>query len=245
MGAALGHQLRANGHEVRWASEGRSPATKRRAWTGDLQDARTLDGVVAASDVVLSVCPPAAAEEVAAAVARTGFSGTFVDGNAIAPATARRIADVVAPARFVDGGIVGPPPLRGGSTRLHLSGDRADDVAALFAGTAVEARVHPGGPGAASAVKVCFAAWTKGTAALLLTIRKLAAAEGVEDGLLAEWATSLPDLAARSDAAAATAEAKAWRFVGEMEESAAAFEAVGLPGGFSSAAAEVYASFSA
>jgi hypothetical protein len=69
----------------------------------------------------------------------------------------------------------------------------------------------------------------------------LAAAEGVEDGLLAEWATSLPDLAARSDAAAATAGAKAWRFVGEMEETAAAFEAVGLPGGFSSAAAEVYA----
>jgi 3-hydroxyisobutyrate dehydrogenase-like beta-hydroxyacid dehydrogenase len=178
---------------------------------------------------------------VAREVAAAGFAGTFVDGNAVAPATARRVAELVAPARFVDGGIVGPPPSRPGTTRFHLSGDGAEEVAALFAGTTAEARVHPGGPGAASAVKVCFAAWTKGTAALLLAIRALAEAEGVTDGLLAEWATSLPDLAARSDAARGTV-TKAWRFVGEMEESAHAFVEAGLPGGFSQAAAEVYAS---
>jgi 3-hydroxyisobutyrate dehydrogenase-like beta-hydroxyacid dehydrogenase len=240
MGAALGAQLRHAGCEVRWASAGRSRGTKRRAWAADLEDAGTLDELVARSDVVLSVCPPHAAEDVGTAVAATGFAGTYVDANAVAPATARRVAELVAPARFVDGGIVGPPPARPGTTRLHLSGDAADEVAALFAGTTVEARVHPGGPGAASALKVCFAAWTKGTSALLLAIRALAEAEGVEDGLLAEWATSLPDLPARSDAAAGTA-AKAWRFVGEMEESAAAFAAAGLPGGFSQAAAEVYA----
>src|SRR6185295_13145641 len=190
----------------------------------NLEDAHTLEAVVAASDVVVSVCPPHAAEKVATSVAATGFAGTFVDANAVAPATARRIAELVTPARFVDGGIVGPPPIRSGTTRLHLSGDGADEVAALFAGTTVEARVHRGGPGAASAVKVCFAAWTKGTSALLLAIRDLARTEGVEEGLLAEWATSLPDLPDRSDAARGTA-AKAWRFVGEMEESAAAFSA--------------------
>ncbi len=240
MGAVLGAELRGAGCEVRWASDGRGAATRRRAEGAGLADAGTVEDLVAASDVVLSVCPPSAAEDVAAAVAATGFAGTYVDGNAVAPATARRIAATVGPTRFVDGGIVGPPPRHGGTTRLHLSGDGAEEVAALFAGTTVEARVHPGGPGAASAVKVCFAAWTKGTAALLLAIRALAAAEGVEEGLLAEWATSLPDLPDRSAGAAGTA-AKAWRFVGEMEESAAAFAAAGLPGGFSSAAAEVYA----
>jgi 3-hydroxyisobutyrate dehydrogenase-like beta-hydroxyacid dehydrogenase len=240
MGVVLGEQLRRAGCDVRWASEGRGAATTARAEAAALDDDRTLEALVGASDVVLSVCPPAAAEDVAKVVAAVGFTGIFVDGNAVAPATARRIADLVAPARAVDGGIVGPPPRRAGTTRLHLSGDGADDVAALFAGTTIEARVHPGGPGAASAVKVCFAAWTKGTSALLLAIRALAAAEGVEDGLLAEWSTSLPDLAARSEAAAGTAP-KAWRFIGEMEESAAAFAAAGLPGGFSQAAAEVYA----
>jgi 3-hydroxyisobutyrate dehydrogenase-like beta-hydroxyacid dehydrogenase len=240
MGVVLGEQLRRAGCDVRWASEGRGAATTARAEAAALHDDRTLEVLVGASDVVLSVCPPAAAEDVAKVVAAVGFTGIFVDGNAVAPATARRIADLVAPARAVDGGIIGPPPRRAGTTRLHLSGDGADDVAALFAGTTIEARVHPGGPGAASAVKVCFAAWTKGTSALLLAIRALAAAEGVEDGLLAEWSTSLPDLAARSEAAAGTAP-KAWRFIGEMEESAAAFAAAGLPGGFSQAAAEVYA----
>jgi len=241
MGAALGAGLRGAGHDVSWTSAGRSAATKERAGAAGLHDAGSLEALVARSEVVLSVCPPHAAEEVAQAVTAAGFTGTYVDGNAVAPATARRIGEQVAPVRFVDGGIVGPPPHRAGTTRFHLSGDGADDVAALFGGTAVEARVHPGGPGAASAVKVCFAAWTKGTAALLLAIRALADAEGVTDGLLAEWATSLPDLASRSDAAAGTAP-KAWRFVGEMEESARAFADAGLPGGFSQAAAEVYAS---
>jgi 3-hydroxyisobutyrate dehydrogenase-like beta-hydroxyacid dehydrogenase len=244
MGAALGTQLRAAGCDVRWASDGRSTATKERAEAAGLHDAGTVDALAGGADVVLSVCPPHAAEDVATAVAAIGFAGTFVDGNAVAPATARCIAEQVAPARFVDGGIIGPPPVRPGTTRLHLSGDGAAEVAALFAGTTVEARVHAGGPGTASAVKVCFAAWTKGTPALLLAIRSLAAAEGVEDALLAEWATSQPDLPGRSDAAAGTAE-KAWRFVGEMEESAAAFAAAGLPGGFSQAAAEVYATLAA
>jgi len=241
MGAALGAELRTAGHDVSWASAGRSAATKERAEGAGLHDAGSLEALASGSEIVLSVCPPHAAEDVAEAVAATGFAGTFVDGNAVAPATARRIAELAAPARFVDGGIVGPPPSGPGTTRLHLSGDGADEVAALFTGTAVEARIHSGGPGAASAVKVCFAAWTKGTAALLLAIRALAEAEGVTDGLLAEWATSLPDLAARSDAARGTAP-KAWRFVGEMEESARAFADAGLPGGFSQAAAEVYAS---
>jgi 3-hydroxyisobutyrate dehydrogenase-like beta-hydroxyacid dehydrogenase len=244
MGAALGAELRRTGCDVWWASDGRSSATKERAESAGLRDAGTVEALAAGSDVVFSVCPPHAAEEVARAVTATGFAGTFVDGNAVAPATARRIAELVPPARFVDGGIVGPPPLRPGTTRLHLSGDGAQEVADLFARTTLGARVHEGGPGAASAIKVCFAAWTKGTSALLLAIRDLAAAEGVTDALLAEWATSLPDLPARSDAAAGTA-AKAWRFVGEMEESAAAFTAAGLPGGFSQAAAEVYAALAA
>jgi 3-hydroxyisobutyrate dehydrogenase-like beta-hydroxyacid dehydrogenase len=244
MGAVLGAELHGAGHEVRWASAGRSAATKERAEAAGLLDAGSLEALASGSEVVLSVCPPHAAEDVAKAVAATGFAGTFVDGNAVAPGTARRVADLVSPVRFVDGGIVGPPPRRPGTTRLHLSGDGAEEIAALFAGTTVEVRVHPGGPGAASAVKVCFAAWTKGTAALLLAIRELAEAEGVTDGLLEEWATSIPDLAARSDAAAGTAP-KAWRFVGEMEESARAFAAAGLPGGFSQAAAEVYAAVAA
>jgi hypothetical protein len=109
-------------------------------------------------------------------------------------------------------------------------------VRELFDGSALEARVVEN----ASAVKMAYAAWTKGSAALLLAVRELARAEGVEPTLLAEWELSLPELIERSQRAARSAEAKGWRWVGEMEEIAATFEAAGLPKGFHLAAAEVF-----
>ena len=96
------------------------------------------------------------------------------------------------------------------------------------------------GAGAASAVKVCFAAWTKGSAALLLAIRALAQGEGVTDAIVAEWKTSMPDLLARAEHTAKAVSPKAWRFAGEMEQIAAAFAANDLPSGFHVAAAELY-----
>jgi hypothetical protein len=94
-------------------------------------------------------------------------------------------------------------------------------------------------PGAASALKVAYASWTKGTDAMLLAIRTYAAYEGVDDALLEEWRISQPQLEKRCDRAAAVATPKAWRYVGEMEEIAEAFENAGLPGGFHKAAAEL------
>jgi hypothetical protein len=87
---------------------------------------------------------------------------------------------------------------------------------------------------------MAYAAWTKGSSALLLAARALARAEGVERTLLAEWALSQPALAARSEGAAAAAAAKGWRWVAEMEEIAASMTAAGLPAGFHEAAADVY-----
>ena len=104
----------------------------------------------------------------------------------------------------------------------------------------MEARVVDDRGGSASAVKMCFASWTKGTAAMLLAIRALAEREGVTEALLGEWATSMPDLVARSDAVATTTGPKAWRFEGEMREIASTFAADDLPPGFHEAAAEIY-----
>jgi 3-hydroxyisobutyrate dehydrogenase-like beta-hydroxyacid dehydrogenase len=143
-------------------------------------------------------------------------------------------------ASYVDGGIIGPPPARPGDTRLYLSGPLAGQVADLFAGTALAAQVIGAEPGAASAVKMAYAAWTKGTAALLLAARALARAEGVEEALVAEWAGSQPGLPARCGTAARSAAGKAWRWAGEMEEIAVSMAAAGLPEGFHQAAAEIF-----
>jgi 3-hydroxyisobutyrate dehydrogenase-like beta-hydroxyacid dehydrogenase len=242
MGAAVGSVLRGEGRPVLWASAGRGPATVRRAEEADLRDVGTVAELIRRSDVILSICPPHAATEVAQAVA--GFTGVFVDANAVSPATARVVGALVEAggARFVDGGIIGPPPMPGGgSTRLYLSGPHAGTVAELFAGTALEPRIVSAQVGAASAVKMAYAGWTKGTAALLLALRAMARAEDVEETLLAEWRESQPDLPEQSQRAARSADLKGWRWVGEMEEIAAAMASAGLPDGFHKAAAEVFA----
>jgi 3-hydroxyisobutyrate dehydrogenase-like beta-hydroxyacid dehydrogenase len=242
MGGVVGACARAAGARVLWASEGRGAGTRERAAAAGLEDAGRLVAVVAASDVVLSVCPPHAAVDLARAVAACRFTGLFVDANAVAPATAREIGSVVEAggAAFVDGGLIGPPPRSAGSTRLYLSGREAKRVAALFESSALEAIAVHDSPGAASALKMVYAAYTKGSSALLMAIRALAASEGVDDALLAEWRRSQPELPKRSESAARDNARKAWRFVGEMEEIAATFEAAGLPGGFHEAAGEIY-----
>ena len=233
MGAAVGAALRERGVSVLWASAGRSPATAERAEAAGLEDAGDLGAVCRRSEVLLSICPPHAA--VAVAQAAAGFAGTYVDANAIAPETARAIASVHP--RFVDGGIVGPPPTRAGATRLYLSGEEAERIAELFAGTNVDARAISG---SASALKAGYAGWTKGSAALLLTVRELARAEGVEDALLEEWRLSIPELEERLAGAERSARRKGWRWIGEMEEIARSMDAQDLPTGFHEAAAEVF-----
>jgi 3-hydroxyisobutyrate dehydrogenase-like beta-hydroxyacid dehydrogenase len=243
MGSAVAAAAAGGGARVLWAAEGRGAATRRRAEAARLEDVGTLAALAAASDVVVSVCPPHAAADVARAVAARRFTGVYVDANAVAPATARAIGGIVegGGATFADGGIIGPPPQRPGTTRLYLSGGAAARVAAVFAHGPHEAIVLEGPPAAASALKMAYAAWTKGSAALLMAIRALATAEGVDGALAGEWRRSQPDLPARSEDAVRGNARKAWRFVGEMEEIAATFAAAGLPDGFHRAAAEVYA----
>jgi 3-hydroxyisobutyrate dehydrogenase-like beta-hydroxyacid dehydrogenase len=238
MGTALAKALRERGHDVQWASSGRSDATRRRAEAAGLIDVESARALAERSDVLLSVCPPQAAKEVARS--SRGAAALFVDANAIAPATVRVIAAEHGTSNFVDGGIIGPPPRRPGTTRLYLSGASAAIVAELFDGTPVEVRIVSNVVGDASAVKLAYAAWTKGSAALLLAIRSVAEAEGVEKPLLEEWRLSLPELPETLARAARSADAKGWRWVGEMEEIAAMFAAAGLPDGFHRAAAEIF-----
>lgn len=224
--------------DVLWCSEGRSPATRERAAASGLTDAGSLTALATAADVIVSVCPPDQATAVADEVAALGFGGIYVDANAVSPATARSIGARFE--RFVDGGIVGPPAHRSGTTRLYLSGDDAASVAELWAGSALDARPIDGGPGAASALKMAYATWTKVAGALLLDVRALARSEGVEQALLDEWAISQPGTAERSEGTARGVAPKAWRFAGEMDEIAATFADAGLPSGFADGAGELY-----
>ena len=247
MGVTVGASIKSGGYRVIWSSEDRSKATIERAVQSGLEDVRYLNALIHASDVIISVCPPHAAVDLAHTVIKMGFDGVYVDVNAVAPATSRRIMQIVlaSNAQYVDGGIIGPPALKPGVTRLYLAGQQAGEIKGLFDQGNMEAIVTGKKPGTASALKMCYAAWTKGSSALLLAIRALADAEGVTEALLNEWDLSQPGLKARSEAAAVSSAPKAWRFVGEMEEIASTFKEVDLPDHFHSGAAALYKRLSA
>ena len=242
MGATVGAAARENEVRVVWASDGRGSRTRGRAGEAGLTDVDTLAALVENSRIILSVCPPHVAAELARVVAGHRFSGVYVDANAVSPATVRDLRQIVEAggASFVDGGIIGPPALKPGTTRLYLSGAESERVAKCFRRGPLEARVLDGLPGAASALKMAYAAWTKGSAALLIAIRTLAINEGVDDALIREWELSQAGLPDRSAGAVRSNARKAWRFSGEMEEIADTFAAAGLPDGFHRAAGEIY-----
>jgi len=243
MGVTIGACALAAGHRVRWSSTGRSETTRARAAAAGFETCAGLDDLLALSDTVISVCPPRAAVATAEQVARRRFRGYYVDANAISPATAARVAATVtgAAASYIDGGIIGPPAVEPGTTRLYLSGSGAGAVARLFAGSALAVHVIGDSPTAASALKMCYAAWTKGSSALLLSTVALAHALKVDGSLYEEWNQSIPDLAGRAETTAARDAPKAWRFEAEMLEIANTFAESGLPPDFHRAAAAVFA----
>ncbi len=223
MGALVGAAADA---DVLWASEGRSEATARRAAEAGFSDVGTVAELVAASEIVLSICPPAIAEEVAGAVAGRGFDGIFVEANAIAPARAERIAETLG-GRVVDGCVISAS-----AVNLYLSGDPAEveRVAELFAGGDVTAIPLSGGVGAASALKMAFGGWNKIGSALTAQAFAIARSYGVEEALVAEGVDAQRVVRAGP---------KAWRWAPEMEEVADTCASLGLPDGIGRGAAEL------
>lgn len=242
MGVSLAASARNTGYAVCWVSEGRSAATRERADSIQMTEFQSLGELCDACEGLVSVCPPHAASAMAAEVRACGFQGLYADVNAISPQRSRDIGQEMASAgiRYVDGGIIGGPAWKPGTTWLHLCGPEAEEVASWFSEGPLETRVMGEDIGRASALKMCFAAQTKGSTALLCSILAAADGLGVREELEQQWGEYDPDQAPRSHRRMTGVTAKAWRFAGEMEEIADTLESAGLPGGFHEASAEVY-----
>ena len=222
MGALVGAAVEG---EVLWASEGRSDATVKRAEQAGLRDLGTVAELVSRSEIVLSVCPPAIAEQIAAEVFDAGFEGLFVEANAIAPTRVKRIAER---GRCVDGSLIART-----GVNLYLSGEPGDvaEVAALFPDGDVTAIPLEGGIGAASALKMAFGGWNKIGVALAAQAYAIARAYGVEDALAGEGVESKGIVRGSG---------RAWRWAPEMEEVADTAASLGLPEGMGRAAADLF-----
>ncbi|WP_198586758.1 DUF1932 domain-containing protein [Glycomyces xiaoerkulensis] len=84
MGAAVAAQARRRGARVLWRPAGRSEATVQRAQASGPDSTRTLPELLDRVSLVLSVCPPAFAEDLAREVAQL-FTGTLVEARQIGP----------------------------------------------------------------------------------------------------------------------------------------------------------------
>jgi 3-hydroxyisobutyrate dehydrogenase-like beta-hydroxyacid dehydrogenase len=249
MGAAIGGRLRRHGVEVVTSLAGRSRASAARAEAAGLIAAAGDDDLLASTDILLSVVPPAQAvplaERLAPALARTNGCVTYADCNAISPETTKAVAAHVAVTGcpFVDAGIIGAPPRNDEpGPRIYISGDAAPRLQPLAA-CGLDIRPIEGGIGVASALKLAYASLTKGLTALGAVVALAAAAGDTGETLLAELAASQPQLLAWLTRQVPGMYPKAYRWVAEMEEIGRFLTAAGHPDAgamFTNGAAPLY-----
>ena len=242
MGISIAASAVDSGHTVYWMSQDRSDKTRARAEKYQLVEINSLVQLCETCETILSVCPPHAAEEVARSVLDAGFHGLYLDANAISPQRAIHMGQMMEAGgiRFVDGGIIGGPAWTPKETWLYLSGSHANKIAACFANAPLETKIIGEAVGKASALKMCYAAYTKGTSALLVAILATAESYDVRQELYKQWELDDSGFSDQVNRRVRRVTAKAWRFEGEMKEIAATFREAGLPEGFHQAAAEVY-----
>ena len=245
MGHAVGKVLGANGLRVISCLEDRSTRTRALAARADIEEVSSYQALVTQADIVLSILVPAqaktAAGRVAQAVSETGAAVVYADCNAIAPQTTREIGALISAAggHYVDASIIGGPPKGNGGTRFYASGP---DVSAFqsLAQYGLNVVVLDHNVGSASAIKMCYAALTKGTTALCTELLVAAEALGVSEALRNEFQNSQSVRYERMARGLPGMPTKSRRFVGEMEQISQAFQDVGLTPKILAGAADVY-----
>jgi len=245
MGQAVALQLKAKGFTVRTALDQRSERSRTLAREAGLVDVGTIAQLIAQCDVVLSIMNPAAAldfaREAAQALRACGRNALIVDCNAIAPMTTREIATLVelAGGRFLDAGIIGPPPRGEARTNLYVSGPGAGDLNCL-SGPQLDVHVVSECVGDASALKMCYGAINKGTQALWLEVLIAAQRLGVAAVLERQLRQSRPDLYERTLGQFPAMPPKAHRWVPEMLEISKTMSAAGVTPRIFQGAAEIF-----
>ncbi len=245
MGHGVGRALRESGRRVLTNLTGRSERTRSLAAEAGLEDAGSLDVLMAEADLVLSIMPPAAAEnfaeEAAAAMAAAGRRPPYADMNAIAPATSAAIGGIItgAGAPYIDGGIIGRSPGKGAPPRLYVSGPDAEPLEQLTTETMLWRFVSPEA-GRASTLKMLYAGLNKGTWALQATMAIAAERYGLFDAFMGEVSDSNPRRAEEMEAWIGFLAADAQRWHPEMVEIAETLAAVDAPVGFHRGAEELF-----
>jgi len=245
MGQAVALQIKAKGLKLHTALEHRSERTRALAREAGLDDVGTLARLVAECDVVLSIINPGAAlefaREIADALRATGSHTLIVECNAVAPDTVREIASVVEAAggRFLDAGIIGPPPRGMEKANLYVSGPGATDLEQLD-GPQLIVHVLSDRIADASSLKMCYGALNKGTQALWLDVLIAAQRLGVDGALEQQLRQSQVDIHGWALRQFPILPPKAYRWVPEMLEISQTMTSAGITSKMFEGAADIY-----
>ncbi len=245
MGHGVGKALSEHGYDVITCLAGRSQRTKDLAAAGGFRDTESLDEMVSQADLIMSILVPSeavgVAEHVADALSATRLSRPFADCNAVSPQTARRMESVIdgAGGEYIDGGIIGGSPARGATPRIYTSGPGAGIMDELD-GKGIAVRNLGPEIGRASGIKMCYASMTKGTSALRVAMLTTAQSLGLYDELVVELSFSQQGPLSAMESGVPGLPANAGRWIGEMEEIAATFDAAGVTPHFHQGAAEIF-----
>ncbi|MFP6679782.1 MAG: DUF1932 domain-containing protein [Dehalococcoidia bacterium] len=246
MGHAVGRVLGESDIRVITCLAGRSEHSRNLAEIAGITDVENLELMVSEADVILSIMPPSAAAEfandIASVLQLTGETLMYVECNAIAPDTTRRIEAMItsAGAGYTDAGIIGSAPGRPGSPpRFYASGPNLEPILDLD-GKGI--KVIPMGSeiGRASSIKMCYAGLTKGTTTLLTAVATAAESLGITEELSAELASSQTAAYDGMKRAVPRLPLDAGRWIGEMEEIAMTFASAGVTDKFHQAARDIF-----
>ena len=245
MGHTVGQVLGSHGLRVITCLQGRSERTRSLAERAKVADVPTYQALVMEADLILSILVPAqasrAARRVAQATSETGAEIVYADCNAIAPQTTHQIGELITQAGgiFVDASIIGGPPRKSGRTRFYASGPDVSTFEALNR-FGLDVVVLGDAVGLASAIKMCYAALTKGLAALCTELLTAAQALGVSEALTNEFQMSQGALYEYMERGLPRMPPRSRRWIGEMEEISQTFAAVGLTPKMLAGAADMY-----
>ncbi|MBM85066.1 MAG: 6-phosphogluconate dehydrogenase [Rhodospirillaceae bacterium] len=247
MGHGVGRVLVEAGFETISSLEGRSDRTRDLASKAKIMDIGGLSNLLGEADVILSIMRPDMALSFVKALTSLGSVQAgrpiIVDLNAVAPATGRAAAEVAEKEGFgfVDGGIIGAPPnlKTGYQPRLYVSGPRAWELTVLNE-AGLDFRVLDDRIGSASAIKMCYAALTKGLTAIGIHSMVTARLEGVDEALMSELRFSQKDILNHLEGGLPSMCPKAHRWIGEMKEISKTHVDSGLPGELFLGAARIY-----
>ena len=245
MGHAVGRLLRENGLRVITCLAGRSPRTRGLSQQAGIADVPTLEDLVQQAEILLSItvseAVPGLCKEIADVLRHTGADLLFAECNAIAPQLSRDMEKIITGAggRYVDASIIGGPPKDGHCPRFYASGDNAAELQQLAA-YGLDVRVIGPEVGQASGIKMCYAALTKGSAALQAQLLMAAEIMGLSKPLQEEFEYSEPAAWKRMEGFIPALPARSRRWVSEMQEIEAAFGGLGLTPHIFQGVAEMY-----